>query len=626
MAAAFSGLSLIGPAAAQEIGDSALQQMAALLREKESRTGPLQKLSSSLVYAIRADQGVTIAGIPNFGEAGSSLNVDSRYGVLVNISASVSPVLLSEIQQAGGRVIYASAERGAIRARIPLAAVTGLAARSDVFSIRAAVPPKHNGPPLASLVRARRFAPRPNLFPNSGLSFFIGATTTQGLITHGANSVQAAGIRGAGVRVGVLSDSAEAIPLLIATGDLPPDAVNVADIIDGPGTSEGSAMMEIVYDLAPGAQLFFASGDNSPESFADNIKLLRNTYRCDIIVDDISWSDESPFQDGVIAQAVNDVTQSGALYFSSAGNGGNRTNNNASAWEGDFAAGGTSAILPGYTLHNFAGTPFNRLLTTTGFVRLFWSDPWGKSTNDYDLFILNAAGTAVIGASTDNQNGVGDPFEAVFSPNGFPANSRVVIAAISTAQPRALHLDNFFGEPLQIQTAGVTSGHNASAGCILNDPSCPGRAFGVAAVAWNSARGFLRPFAGGASNPTETFSSDGPRRMFFKADGTPITPGNLLFATNGGLLLIKPDIAAADGVSTRTIGNGLFSPFFGTSAAAPHAAGVAALIKSANPGASGAQIYDALTSTALDIRANGVDRDSGYGIVMAPAAINAANH
>ena len=106
--------------------------------------------------------------------------------------------------------------------------------------------------------------------------------------------------------------------------------------------------------------------------------------------------------------------------------------------------------------------------------------------------------------------------------------------------------------------------------------------------------------------------------MFYKPDGTPITPGNFLFGTNGGVVLVKPDIAAADGVTTRTPG---FSPFFGTSAAAPHAAAIAAIVKSAKPSATGVQIANAMTSTALDIRAPGIDRDSGYGIVMAAAAV-----
>ena len=261
------------------------------------------------------------------------------------------------------------------------------------------------------------------------------------------------------------------------------------------------------------------------------------------------------------------------------------------------------------------------MVTSTVVVDLHWSDAWGASANDYDVFILNSAGTAVIGASTAVQDGTGDPFEEVFNPAGFPANSQIVVAAFG-AQRRALHLETFYGEPLLIATNGQTHGHG-SAGCVLAIPSCTGRALSVAAVAWNSARGATRPFIGGALNPTEPFSSDGPRRKFYLANGTPITPGNYLFGTGGGVLLIKPDVAAADGVATRTPG---FSPFFGTSAAAPHAAAVAALVKSAKPSATGAQIYNAMTSTALDIRAPGIDRDSGYGIVMAPFAINAILH
>ena len=249
-------------------------------------------------------------------------------------------------------------------------------------------------------------------------------------------------------------------------------------------------------------------------------------------------------------------------------------------------------------------------MSLTGDVGLFWSDPIGGSRNDYDLFLLNSAGTAVIAASAGRQNGTQDPNEEIYSPSGFPAGSRIVIAAKSGAAPRALHLENFFGERLQIATNGGTHGHNSGPSTVS-----------VAAVYWNSARTGTRAFVGGAANPTEIFSSDGPRKMFFNANGTAITPGNFLFGTNGGATFVKPDIAAADGVTTRTP---FFNPFFGTSAAAPHAAGVAALIKSARPSLTAAQIKSAMTSTALDIRAVGIDRDSGYGIVTTPAAIAAA--
>jgi subtilisin family serine protease len=592
--------------------------MRELLQEKQSRTAVERKLSSQLVYAIKESRGQQLTpGIAGMSSVGS-LNVAAG-GVLVDIRAVVSPLVLSAIGQLGGRVITSSAGSGQIHARIPLDQIETFAALPDVYSIKAAAQVRTRTGPLPKLPAMSSPLKMPlELLLSSALAYvrlsvnlLLGSLTTQGDITHSSNLVRSNyGFNGFGVKVGVLSDSAEATSFLIGTGDLPPDTTIVQEIIGGPGSSEGTAMMEIIADMAPGAQYFFASAFNGPNRFADNIRTLRNVYHCDIIVDDVSYSDESPFQDDTIAQAVNDVRASGALYFSSAGNIGNVTNNTSSTYEGDFINGGTNPLLPGYTLHDFSsGQLFNRVLVPSPVLDLFWSDPLGGSSNDYDLFVLNAAGTAVLGASTDFQNGTQNPFEEVFTPNGFPPNSRVVIAAFTGAAVRALHLDTFFGMRLQIATTGATRGHNAA-------PS----AVSVAAVAWNSARIGTRPFVGGARNPTEIFSSDGPRRQFFQANGTPITPGNFLFGTNGGTVFVKPDIAAADGVTVRTPG---FNPFFGTSAAAPHAAGIAALIKSANPLATPTQIYNAMISTTLDIRAPGIDRDSGYGIVMAPPAVAA---
>jgi subtilisin family serine protease len=68
---------------------------------------------------------------------------------------------------------------------------------------------------------------------------------------------------------------------------------------------------------------------------------------------------------------------------------------------------------------------------------------------------------------------------------------------------------------------------------------------------------------------------------------------------------------------------GLNNVFSGTSAAAPHAAAIAALLKSKQPSPTSPEIHTALITTALDIGPSGVDRDSGYGIVMAPTALNA---
>ena len=565
----------------------AVDQMGALLQEKEARTSAQRKLGSQLWYALQASRGQAVPGLSQvYGSAVDAVKPDANGMTKVDIKAFVSDRMLKRIAGLGGSVKYASARNQSILATIPLTSLEALAADPSV----------------------RHVAPAARAITN------VGALTSQGYISHKANQVVAMGANGTGVKVGVLSDSVDALAMLIATGDLPAGTTVVPGQDGIPGSSEGTAMMEIVHDLAPGAQLFFATAFASPESMADNIRTLRFVYGCDIIVDDVSWSDEGVFQDGTIAQAVNDVTASGALYFSSAGNNGNITNGTSGTWEGDFNPGPASAApLPaGYTLHLFSGAQaFNSITNVAGVIDLQWSDPLNGSGNDYDLFILNAAGTAVTCASTDVQNGTQDPLEECFSASGFAANSRIVVGKKASAALRALHVDAFFGDSrFTIATSGATSGHNAGLNTV-----------GTAATYWNSAHTGTRPFVGGAANPTEIFSSDGPRKIFYDPTGAAITPGNVLFGTNGGTTLIKPDIAAADGVSAKTP---FFLPFFGTSAAAPHAAAIAALIKSAKPGYTNAQILTAIKQTALDIRAAGLDRDSGYGIVMALEAVNYA--
>src|SRR5207245_10284937 len=87
------------------------------------------------------------------------------------------------------------------------------------------------------------------------------------------------------------------------------------------------------------SQLFFSTGNGGPAAFAQNILDLR-AAGCNIIVDDLEYPNESPFQDAVVAQAVNTVTAAGTLYFSSAGNSGNLDDSTSSVWEGDFVDGG----------------------------------------------------------------------------------------------------------------------------------------------------------------------------------------------------------------------------------------------------------------------------------------------
>ena len=133
--------------------------------------------------------------------------------------------------------------------------------------------------------------------------------------------------------------------------------------------------------------------------------------------------------------------------------------------------------------------------------------------------------------------------------------------------------------------------------------------------------------SGGVFDGTESVHSEQLGRaapdLSSMPDGTAITAGN--FSSTGGKLLQKPDLTAASCVTTATPG---FSPFCGTSAAAPHAAAIGALMLEAAGGpdqVSLAQLRTAMTGAALDIEATGIDRDSGAGIVMAPGAVDAVD-
>jgi subtilisin-like proprotein convertase family protein len=450
--------------------------------------------------------------------------------------------------------------------------------------------------------------------------------TSEGDKTHRALDARNAFlVNGTGVKIGVISDGVDSLATSQGTGDL--GSVTVLTGQAGAG-DEGTAMLEIVHDLAPGAQLFFATADPDQAQFAQNIRDLR-TAGCDIIVDDIIYLDESPLHDGqpavgpgststmgLIEQAVNDVTAAGALYFSSAGNEGNKDDNTSGTWEGDFNPNGTPEVLDGSgPCHNFGdggqsvSVPFGDGSNTPPI--LHWSDPLTTSANDYDLYDLDDGLTQIFDASFDTQDGVGgddEPFEGIFG--GTFSGERLAVALFD-GSTRFISLEIFRGT-LAINTTGSSHGHSQAAAAFSTAAAPAAAAFGPG----EPSGPFPNPFT--ASQLSETFTSDGPRQLFYQANGTLFGAGVL---AGQGLIRQKPDITAADGVSTSVAG---FETFYGTSAAAPHAAAIAALVKSGVPAITPAQMRTALTSSAIDIETAGTDRDTGAGIVMAFQALQAA--
>src|SRR5262249_16719933 len=128
---------------------------------------------------------------------------------------------------------------------------------------------------------------------------------------------QTLGVTGMGVRVGVISDGIDGFASSRAAGELPADQPVPAGCSGGSG-SEGTAMLEIVHDLAPDATLLFASGIDSPMAFVEAVQCLRNAG-ADVIVDDLGFFGEPYFQDGDLAVAVREAVQAGGSFFPAGG-------------------------------------------------------------------------------------------------------------------------------------------------------------------------------------------------------------------------------------------------------------------------------------------------------------------
>lgn len=564
-----AGAASFAQAQTPPLKESALQQIALLHQEKASWTAIQKKIDARLLLeSKRRQRDPLFKALPDLR---SSVEVQRDGTTLVDIRAEVSEYLLARIDALGGSVVSHFSRYRFIRAWMPLDGMESLAGDEDVQTIQPA---------------GRMMTHKTN--------------TSEGDVAHRADLARTLfGIDGSGVTVGVLSDGVDSLAALQTSGDLPMGVTILAGQA-GSG-SEGTAMLEIVHDLAPGADLLFATAFGGEPQFAQNILDLQ-AAGADILVDDVGYFAEGVFQDDVVADAVNQVTAAGALYFSSAGNSGNLNDGTAGVWEGDFVGIAPPSGLPGTLVNDFGGGANLNTITvdSPSLFTLHWSDPLGGSGNDYDLYLLNADGSAVIDAGFTTQNGDDDPFEFIDSGAFNDTGNTLAVVRFSGAN-RFLHMNANRGR-LSAATAGQTSGHNSAAD-----------AFGVAAVDQATAGGSA--FTGGVANPVETFSSDGPRRIFFDAAGTPLTPGDL--SATGGAVRDKPDIAAADGVATATPG---FNPFFGTSAAAPHAAAIAALMQqTGNLTSVGArQIFAA---TALDIEAPGPDRDSGVGLLDARAVV-----
>jgi subtilisin family serine protease len=577
-------------AAPPKVSERAAIQMQVLKGIKTSKSAQQNKIDSRLYLGLLHQRNdPRLAPLTDFRFVVPEADGRVPVGIVATSAAGVKAIL-NKLDSLSAVVKDKSFAHRNVRARVRLQDLETLAAMPEVRKVRQDMPAFTNG----------------------------GINTSEGDQTHRADDARGSfGVTGVGVKVCVISDGVDSLAALQASGDLPP----AVDVLPGQAGSgdEGSAMLEIVHDLAPGATLGFATAINSEASFAQNILDLA-ADGCNIIVDDIIYLDESPFQDGPVAQSVNTVTTAGVLYFSSAGNEGNVTDLTSGVWEGDFLASAAAdpAPLAGASLHDF-GDGGNSILVEFGGGNpplLIWAEHYdlatGLASTDFDIYDMDGALTTIFDASTDVQDGAGgDDFPIEFIGGGTFGGERLLIdrfAAGATSSVPMFNLIVFRGELDDARvTPGATRGHSAAVAAFSTAATPAAASFDGITMDGP----FPNPFTG--VNESESFTADGPRRIILSPTGVEVCPGNRT-STCAADLRQKPDITAADGVSCAAPG---FATFYGTSAAAPHAAAIAALVKQAFPAFTPAQIRAALEASAIDIEAAGDDRDTGEGIVMA---------
>lgn len=458
----------------------------------------------------------------------------------------------------------------------------------------------------------------------------VGLTTSQGDASLLADKARTTyGVSGTGSKVGVISDSYGSIaggPAAgVASGDLPADVEVLADITGG--TDEGRGMAEIVHDVAPGAKIAFHTGNLGQAGFANGIGKLADAG-CNVVVDDLIYFAEPMFQDGIIAQAVDQVVARNVSYFSAAGNQARQS------YQAGFKNSGQSLVSGGVNYgvaHDFGNGDITQSvrIPAGGTLRLSfqWADPFfsvsggAGAQTDLDLLVL-VNGVVQTSLSSLRDNIGGDPYEFIGLSSSAAVTIELAIVKYAGPDPQLMKYVNF-GSSTTVPTEYVT-----------NSSTVFGHANAVGAVAVAASPWYNTPvFNTNITRPVvEAFSSQGGTPVFITKEG--VSTGY-----DESKIRRKPVVTGPDGGNTTFFGSDTsldadtYPNFFGTSAAAPHVAAVAALMQEASRNAlTPMGITDKLTSTAQDmddpftvgVFDTGFDFRTGYGFVQADKAVLAA--
>ena len=406
-----------------------------------------------------------------------------------------------------------------------------------------------------------------------------GIITSEGVAKAKADLFHQAKFMGKGIKVAVIDSSFNGyknnpeIPLqnIIAAESFRDDG-KMEDI-----SAHGTACAEIVLDMAPEAGLYLLAIATDVE-FARAVNYAIS-QKVDIISCSGGWN-IAPFDGtGFICDLVNNARNQGILFVNSAGN---YALSHYEGWFTDTDQDDMHEFAPEDQLLDLGLFPANVSIPVD--LALSWDD-WPESNQDYDLLLFGYDPVQkegfFIDESINEQYGNQEPSEYIGGTITLnePAYIFAIIAKFRATRNVHFELYSYYNNFPEYN-------HPESSLCCPAD--CAG-ALTVGATYWND-------------DSLEYFSSRGP--------------------TNDGR--IKPDLAAFDGTSGSIYGLSTGNhdldrqygqSFFGTSAAAPHAAGAAALLKCAYPGLSVAELQNKLESKALDLGPPGKDNQFGAGRV-----------
>jgi len=385
-----------------------------------------------------------------------------------------------------------------------------------------------------------------------------GFTISEGVRVIGANLWHDAGIKGQGVKVAIIDGGFRGYQRLLGS-ELPPAervivrSFNRDEDIEA-GERHGTAVAEIVYDLAPEATFYLVNFDTDVELgravdflISEGVHVINTSFN--FLGTGCPWEGT-----GLIEPIVKRARDAGIFWAVSVGNHGTEH------WEGIF----DDPDKDGF--HNFLGDDEGLSLDVdadeTVIAVLSWEDRCGRATENYDLLLFDDADRR---RASGGQLRSGWPSRVLFFTARDSGRYHLKIRQRTATRPTA---------KLDVTVIDIEPEYTVWEGSVgIFEPAISPSAFSVGATDYRN-------------DSARRYSSRGPTK-----DGR-----------------IKPDFAAPDGVRTST-----FRPFFGTSAASPHVAGAAALVKSARPNWGPKEIANFLASRAVDLGDAGPDNTYGAG-------------